>query len=129
MAVVVAKEPMPSVSKKLVTAPTASWPASGNRPSVAGESAALELARAARIAFVQPVRYTAVNTPSAVSSPVMGFMPGTSSMVRVSAKRILPGRAEATGALILGTRTQRICGSQGTRITRIIQQTPSAGIR
>ncbi len=56
MAVVVANDPMPSVSKKLVTPPTASWPASGNRPSVAGESAALELARAARIAFVQPVR-------------------------------------------------------------------------
>ncbi len=56
IAVVVANEPMPSVSKKLVTAPTASWPASGKRPSVAGESPVVELARASRIAFVQPVR-------------------------------------------------------------------------
>ena len=38
MAVVVANEPIPSVSKKLVAAPTPSCSAVGKRPSVAGDS-------------------------------------------------------------------------------------------
>src|SRR5438067_13093097 len=62
--VVVAYEPIPRVSRKLVKAPTPIWPAFGN------------VARSfdARIMRFQPVRNTAVSAPSAVRSPVIGFM-------------------------------------------------------
>src|SRR5437764_344460 len=73
-AVVVANDPMPRVSKKLVTAPTGSESAVGAPTSVAGDADAARSPRTAITTFVQPPTNTAVNAARAASSPVIGFI-------------------------------------------------------
>src|SRR5258708_11635024 len=73
-AVVVAKDPMPSVSKKLVIAPTPSDSGVGGPTLVAGDGAAPRSPRTVKTAFVQPATNTAGSAASAASSPGMGFI-------------------------------------------------------
>jgi hypothetical protein len=74
MAVVVANDPIPSVSKKFVTAPIPISSGRGRRASVAGDTAPPGAPRIAPTARAQPATYTTVKAPSAVSSPPIGFM-------------------------------------------------------
>src|SRR5258708_8248034 len=72
--VVVANDPMPSVSKKLVTAPTPSESGVGAPRSVAGDGAVPRVPRSAIMVFVQPATNTTVSAASAASNPVIGFI-------------------------------------------------------
>jgi hypothetical protein len=72
-AVVVANDPIPSVSKKFVTAPTPTC-TGVTRASVGGDGVAGRSPRAARTTRPQPPANTAVSAPSAVNSPVIGFI-------------------------------------------------------
>src|SRR5438045_1170923 len=74
MAVVVANDPIPSVSKKFVTAPTATCAPLGPRVSVAADGVAGRSRPTPMTARVQPPTNTAVSAPSAVNSPVIGFI-------------------------------------------------------
>src|SRR6478672_1219873 len=78
--VLVANDPMPSVSKKLETAPTASC--SGPGP---------------RSAFDQPTTYTPVNAPSAHSKPLIGFMDPCLQVKEGKRKRNPAATGGATG--------------------------------
>src|SRR5258708_40104084 len=66
---VVAKDPMPSVSKKLVIAPTPRDNGVGGPTTVAGDGAA---PRTATPGFGQPATNTAVSPARAAGSPGMG---------------------------------------------------------
>src|SRR5260370_25377740 len=72
--VVVANDPMPSVSKKLVTAPTPSESGVGGARSVAGDGAAPRVPRSAIMVFAQPATNITVSAASAASNPVIGFI-------------------------------------------------------
>src|SRR3954463_8435249 len=74
-AVVVANDPIPRVSKKLVTAPTPMCVGDG-RASAAGDVGAGCSRLTERTARVQAPTNTAVSAPSAVNSPVIGFIAG-----------------------------------------------------
>ena len=54
MAVVVANDPIPNVSKKFVMAPRPIWKPSGKRASVAGDASLDLLGRTRRTAWAQP---------------------------------------------------------------------------
>ncbi len=90
MAVVVAKDPMPSVSKKFVTAPTAICVAVGRRASVAGDASAAGFRRIATTAADHPATNTAVSAPSAVCRAKIGLSTMLSSLQGSSGRRIIP---------------------------------------
>src|SRR5258708_34225450 len=92
--VVVANDPMPSVSKKLVTAPTPSESGVGAPRSVAGDGAAPRVPRSATMVFVQPATNTTVSAPSAASNPVIGFLMG-GSLQQQPQRRAQPPRPTA----------------------------------
>ena len=77
--------------------------------------------------------YKTVNTPRAENSPVIGFMPGTSSIWKVCAKRIPPGAPQATVAADSSSATRRgslrMMGIHGTRITGISRRLTGRGSR
>ena len=72
IAVVVANDPMPSASKKLVTPPITIWSRFGNRASVDGYGSRAPRLRTAITARAQPAINTAVSTPRADINAVIG---------------------------------------------------------
>jgi hypothetical protein len=78
VAVVVANDPMPSVSKKLVMAPVANWAASGT-PRASPGVAAFALARSFANGLRPPAEIDSGQHLKRRGSPMMGFMPGTTS--------------------------------------------------
>src|SRR5450830_1700696 len=96
-AVVVAKDPMPSVSRKLVMAPTPVDSGVGAPASVAGEEAAPGSPRRDMTIFAQPATNTAVNAPSAVSNPVMGFIARSLQQVKVGGLEVGGWRLKVEG--------------------------------
>ena len=78
-AVVVAKEPMPRVSKKFVTAPMPTCAGVGAPASVAGDGFAAEVLTFATAAL-HPAMKIAVSMPSAACSATIGFIPMLSAL-------------------------------------------------
>src|SRR4051812_45057794 len=75
IAVVVANDPIPSVSKKLDTAPMPTWMPLGPPTSVAGEVSVRGARRMPTTTADQPTANTAESTTSAARSARIGFSP------------------------------------------------------